>query len=129
MIQKSPNPEGLGPVQRPGASFGPLWGPREPYRARWAFGPRERSPWGRWAGICEHARQAFRRNRQDNVELMYYVLTLLGLFTCTSSFDIIGATKPLSCFQLTSLSGPTARTGDGRRPFRLILLYSYILQI
>ena len=65
--------------------------------------------------------------------LLYYVVmlccimyllcsTLLGLFTSTSSFDIIGAMKFLSYFQLTSLSGPTARTGDSRSLFRLILL-------
>ena len=30
----------------------------------------------------------------------------------TSSFDIIGAMKPLSFFQLTALSDPIARTAD-----------------
>ena len=33
---------------------------------------------------------------------------------CTSSVDIIGAMKPLSYFQLTSLSDPIARTADSR---------------
>ena len=118
MIQKSPNPEGpfWGPFSAREPLLGPIGAPGCPYKARWAFGPRERSLWGRWAGMCEHARRAFLRNRQDRDGRMCYVFSLLGLFTYgTSSFDIIGAMKPLSYFRLTSLSDPIARTADTRQ--------------
>ena len=64
--------------------------------------------------------------------IMYLLcITLLGLFTCTSSFDIIGAMKPLSYFLLTSLSDPIARTADDTREPLSIPVDSahYILQI